>query len=193
MLIIDLEAQVLMKLSVRYRHLRRALDVCLPRLLRENSFMVPVRIVSSSFSLLSFLFLSFALAYIFAWRFEWSKKIILYTCWMAWIQIHTHTCDCLYVCVCSLANSFDSACRLRLAGIMTFFLAVVAAFICCCCCCCTVPARSSRTPWPWLRGDLCKFVRTKIHFFELPKGKSNFWVVKISGSKAEGVELSKNK
>lgn len=116
---------------------------------------------------LSFLFLSFALAYIFAWHFEWSKKIILYTCWMAWIHIHTHThtCDCLYVCV--LANSFDSACRLRLAGIMTFFLAVVAAFICCCW---TEPARSSCTPWPWLRGDLC----VKIHFFCTAKRQIKF-------------------
>lgn len=72
-LIIDLEAfyTVLMKLSVRYRHLRRALDV--PRLRREfihgpsencQRFFQSFFFASLRFALLGFL------AYIFAWHFE---------------------------------------------------------------------------------------------------------------------------
>lgn len=62
-LIIDLEAQVLMKLSVRYRHLRRALDVCLPRLLRGKLIHGPSENCQQFvfFAIFSFPFVCFGL------------------------------------------------------------------------------------------------------------------------------------
>lgn len=150
-----------MKLSVRYRHLGRALDVCHASPEKTHSWsqweLSAVRFLSI------FSFLSFALAYIFAWHFEWSKKIIFYTFWMAWIHLHTHMWIYVSVCVFSLIVLTALVACAWLALWHSFLLlllhlsAAAAAH--------TVPARSSRTPWPWLRGDLCKFVRKNTHFF----------------------------
>lgn len=186
-----------MKLSMRYGHLRRALDVwCLPATPPQRKLIHGSQWELSAVRFLSiFSFLSFALAYIFAWHFEWSKKIIFYTFWMAWIHLHKHTHVYVCVCVCSLIvlTALVACAWLALwhsCLLLSLHLSSAAAAAH------TVLARSSRTPWPWLRGDLCKFVRKNTFFvcFKLPKGKSNFWVVKISGSKArQAGELSKNK
>lgn len=183
-----------MKLSVRYGHLRRALDVCHASPEKTHSW-VPVRIVSSSFSFyLFFPLVCFGLHICLAfWVKQENNLLYILNGLNTVTQTHTHVY--VRVCVCSLIVLTALVACAWLALWHSFLLlslhlssAAAAAH--------TVPARSSRTPWPWLRGDLCKFVRKNTFFvcFELPKGKSNFWVVKISGSKArQAGELSKNK
>lgn len=155
---------------------------------------VPVRIVSSSFSFyLFFPLVCFGLHICLAfWVKQENNLLYILNGLNTLTQTHTHVY--VRVCVCSLIVLTALVACAWLALWHSFLLlslhlsSAAAAH--------TVPARSSRTPWPWLRGDLCKFVRKNTFFvcFELPKGKSNFWVVKISGSKArQAGELSKNK
>lgn len=141
----------------------KACTWCLPRLPRENSFMVPVRIVSSSFSF--YLFFPLVCSGLHICLAFWVKQEnnLLYILNGLNTLTQTHTCVCVCVCVCSLIVLTALVACAWLALWHSFLLlslhlsSAAAAH--------TVPVRSSRTPWPWLRGDLCKFVRRNTHFF----------------------------
>lgn len=148
-----------MKLSVRYGHLRRALDVCHASPEKTHSW-VPVRIVSSSFSFyLFFPLVCFGLHICLAfWVKQENNLLYILNGLNTVTQTHTH----VTVCVCSLIVLTALVACAWLALWHSFLLlslhlsSAAAAH--------TVLARSSRTPWPWLRGDLCKFVRKNTFF-----------------------------
>lgn len=138
-------------------------DACLPRLPREHSFMGPSENCQQFVFFLSFLSsrcfgLHICLAF---WVKQENNLLYILNGLNTLTQTHTHVY--VRVCVCSLIVLTALVACAWLALWHSFLLlslhlssAAAAAH--------TVLARSSRTPWPWLRGDLCKFVRKNTFF-----------------------------